>query len=55
MRCSQCGREERVNFAHCLRFGWPSCHGYTMTLQKTDADIDAAVGEVIALGKVADD
>jgi hypothetical protein len=49
-RCSVCGREERAG-ASPLRNGWPSCHGYTMTLVETQRFIDGieqAMGEVFA-------
>ena len=32
VRCEDCGHEEHVNGAECLRAGWPKCCGYTMTL-----------------------
>lgn len=30
--CTQCGRSQRVDGAHCLLHGWPKCCGYTMTI-----------------------
>ncbi len=30
--CKTCGRSKKVDSAHCLRYGWPKCHGYTMSL-----------------------
>ena len=31
--CKTCGREQKVEAAHCLRHGWPTCcKGYTMTI-----------------------
>jgi hypothetical protein len=30
--CVACGREERVDSAHCLEHGWPICCGRTMSL-----------------------
>jgi hypothetical protein len=48
VRCTKCGREQRVDFAYCLRYGWPKCHGYTMTLLKVKAEvIDKAVGSIV--------
>lgn len=48
LRCSVCGRESTTNFSSSLRHGWEKCCGYTMTLVRTDADIDAAVGDAFA-------
>jgi len=47
VRCHKCDKERRVNFAACLRSGWPTCHGYTMTLDHTQADIAAAVAGLV--------
>jgi hypothetical protein len=47
VRCSKCQREERVSFAVCLGSGWPKCHGYTMTLVETKADVGAATTSVL--------
>jgi len=47
VRCSKCGCERLVNFAVCLRSGWPKCCGYTMTLLTTKADIAAATTSVL--------
>lgn len=30
--CRTCGRSEQVNTATALRYGWPKCCGFTMTL-----------------------
>ncbi len=30
--CTKCGRSEFINSAHALRYGWPLCCGYTMTI-----------------------
>lgn len=49
VRCSTCNDEQRVNFAYCLRNGWPTCHGQTMTLIDHTADIDKAVNEATAV------
>lgn len=49
VRCQTCGREEPVNFGHCLFNGWPKCCGYTMRLVTTNADIDKAVSEGIPI------
>lgn len=45
LRCTVCGRESTTNFASSLRSGWERCCGLTMRLERTDADIGAAVGE----------
>ena len=47
VKCSKCGREEKVNFSHCLVRGWPKCCGYTMTLVATRANIEKATEEAI--------
>lgn len=36
VQCKTCKRIEKVNSADCLRYGWPKCHGYTMTLDVED-------------------
>ena len=48
VKCDNCGREQKVNFGHCLKSGWPECCGYTMALIRTRAKIDAAVGKIVA-------
>lgn len=48
--CDLCERRQDVTFAGGLRDGWPKCHGHTMRLESTTADIDAAVRA--ALGPV---
>ena len=30
--CRTCGRTEHVHSSHALRYGWPKCCGYTMTI-----------------------
>jgi hypothetical protein len=47
-RCSVCGREERAGESP-LRNGWPSCHGYTMTLIDTKRFIDGMDSEIGAI------
>ncbi len=34
--CTTCGREERVNGGMSMRFGWPKCCGYTMTIDSPE-------------------
>ena len=48
VRCDKCGCELRVNFAVCLRSGWPKCCGWTMRLMTTKADIAAAADGIFA-------
>lgn len=43
LRCTVCGRESTTGFAYSLREGWPKCCGYTMRLERTDADIGDAL------------
>lgn len=33
VRCDECGKEQTVDPAHCLRHGWPKCCGRTMSLK----------------------
>ena len=40
--CLTCKRTEDVDFAKCLRLGWPKCHGATMRLVTTMADVGEA-------------
>lgn len=47
LRCTVCGREETTNFSGSLRRGWTKCCGYTMRLERTDADIESAVGKAL--------
>ena len=46
--CTVCGRTSTTSFASSLETGWEMCCGYTMNLERTDADIDAAVAEAFA-------
>jgi len=48
VKCDTCGREQKVKFGDCLKSGWPECCGFTMALIRTRADIDAAVGKIVA-------
>lgn len=50
IECHCCGKKRLVNFAHCLREGWPMCCGQTMLLTRTATDIGLAVGEAIGEG-----
>lgn len=47
LRCMVCGRESTTSFASSLRSGWEKCCGYTMRLERTDANIDEAVEEAV--------
>lgn len=40
--CSHCGRRRMANLEESLRDGFEECHGVTMTLLNTTADIPAA-------------
>jgi hypothetical protein len=53
LRCTVCGRESTTNFASSLSRGWEKCCGYTMRLERTDANIDAAVGGIVLRAKRA--
>ena len=48
VQCQYCGKEKKVDFAHCLKTGWPKCCGYTMRLVKSPTDITTAMNEVFA-------
>ena len=48
VKCDGCGQSKQVDFAVCLRSGWPECCGKTMRLRNTQADIDAAVGKAMS-------
>lgn len=48
VKCDKCGATKEVDFAACVRKGWPTCCGYTMRLLRTQADIDAAVGKAVS-------
>ena len=32
VHCTTCHRDQKIDPADCLRHGWPTCHGQTMTL-----------------------
>jgi Zn finger protein HypA/HybF involved in hydrogenase expression len=34
--CRKCGRSEKTDSAHNLRYGWPKCCGETMTVDSPD-------------------
>ena len=34
--CRTCGRMKRVDPAECFRYGWPMCHGETMSLDSPE-------------------
>jgi len=42
VRCEVCGFEKRVDFAYCLRHGWPQHCGLTMRL------VEHPTGEALA-------
>jgi hypothetical protein len=43
VQCSKCGRKVRVDFTESLSRGWPKCHGETMALINTAANVTASV------------
>lgn len=47
LRCTVCGRETTTSFGGSLRDGWPRCCGYTMRLERTDADVEAETTAVV--------
>ena len=46
VQCLECGRQEQVSFAHCLRRGWPKCCGYTMRLME-HPDVSEVMADVL--------
>jgi hypothetical protein len=34
--CTKCGRSQIVKAEYCLRYGWPLCCGYTMTVDSPE-------------------
>lgn len=34
--CKFCGKEQKVDSAHCLGHGWPKCCGETMTIDSPE-------------------
>ena len=52
LKCAVCGRESTTDFASSLRDGWEKCCGYTMRLERTEADIEAKVG--VLFGQITD-
>lgn len=34
--CMTCGRKQIVKAESCLRYGWPRCCGYTMTIDSPE-------------------
>lgn len=34
--CTVCGRTQKVNSGDCMRYGWPKCCGYTMTIDSPE-------------------
>ena len=55
--CDRCGKQIEVSFGHCLRNGWPICHGVTMRMDSTTAmiedEITKRVAESITKAKIA--
>ena len=38
VECDRCGQKQAVDFAKCLRAGWPKCCGETMKLNSPQKD-----------------
>lgn len=34
--CRHCRREERVDAAHAMQYGWPTCCGFTMSIDRPE-------------------
>lgn len=48
VRCRACHATQRVNYARCLRESWPMCHGASMSIVASSADVGEAVGAAMA-------
>lgn len=45
--CLKCWKTKRVHFGHCLMNGWPQCHGETMIMRATRANISEETDSLI--------
>jgi hypothetical protein len=43
--CTKCGRKQMVKGSSCLRYGWPRCCGYTMTIDSPEERRALSAGE----------
>lgn len=34
--CTECGKSQKVNSKYCFKNSWPTCCGYTMTLDSPE-------------------
>lgn len=34
--CYECGRTQKVNSGYAMRYGWPKCCGYTMSIDSPE-------------------
>jgi hypothetical protein len=48
VRCRDCGQSARVSFKLAAQSGWPHCHGVTMRIVDTRADVDQIVADLTA-------
>lgn len=46
VRCMDCDREERVNFATSMKSGWPFCCRETMQMIDSEADIQEELRKI---------
>lgn len=50
VRCFVCDNEQDVSFEFCMRnAAWPSCHGQTMELIETNADVDKVMNKIFSV------
>lgn len=49
VKCRTCGSGCSVDFAECLRGGWPKCCGATMELVKQPKDVGEATRRALTL------
>lgn len=38
--CRTCGGSQKVDVSNALRYGWPKCCGYTMTIDSPEEQSD---------------
>ena len=34
--CRHCGKSKKIDPVHALKYGWPKCCGYTMTIDSPE-------------------
>lgn len=50
VRCFVCKRTEETSFEYAMRnASWPACHGQTMEMIETSADIDKIMNKIFSI------